>query len=406
MILIKQNLDEKINKKIKNEKDNILNFTKSLIRIPTQNPPGENYDKIVDLIKKELKLEDFEMKIYSKNNKPNLVVRWNVGAKKTLHINGHYDVVPVTSNWKFKPFEPSIHNGKLFGRGAKDMKSGLGTMVYAVKIMKELNLKPACNIELSFTCDEESGGIDGAGFLVKNKLVKPDYAIIMDGSSDEINNAHKGVLALEITVIGKSYHASLPQKGINAFTGACTLAEELDRLNLKLLKIKSGCDTKEKIEKSPTLVLGGVTKGGNKFNTIPGKFSFTIDRRIIPEESIKNAKKQIGGVISKFKKKNPKYKIEIKTLLEAEPSYIDKNSKIIKIFYYSVKKVRNKPPIYTLTPGFLDMRFFANDAKIPCLNYGVGGANIHGDDEFAYVNDIFDNIKILIHTVLNPELKK
>ncbi|MDP2749260.1 MAG: M20 family metallopeptidase [Nanoarchaeota archaeon] len=397
-------LENQISGKIEKQKEKILQFTKELIKIPTQNPPGENYDKIVGLIKKELD-SDLEIKIYSKNDKPNLVAKWNVGAKKTLHINGHYDVVPITTNWKHNPFIPEIEGNKLFGRGSQDMKSGLAIMVYSIKILKELNIRPACNIELSFTCDEESGGIDGLGFLVKNKLIKPDYALVLDGVN-QITNAHKGVLALEITVIGKSAHAAWPSRGINAFTGACKLAGELNSLNDKLTKIKSKCETEDEITKSPTIVLGGVTIGGNKFNTIPGEFSFTIDRRIIPEEKISDAKTQINKMIDTFKKNNPEYKIKIKTLLEAEPASTDKNSRIGKVFFDAVKKVKRKTPSFTMISGFLDMRFFVNNAKIDCIAYCARGENLHGDDEFVYIDSIFDNTKILIYTMLDQELNK
>ncbi|MCK5476293.1 MAG: M20/M25/M40 family metallo-hydrolase [Candidatus Aenigmarchaeota archaeon] len=276
-------------------------------------------------------------------------------------------------------------------------------MSYSIKILRELKLKPACNIELSFTCDEESGGIDGTGYLVNQKLIKPDYALVMDGN-DRIANAHKGVLALEITVIGKSCHAAWPQRGINAFIGGCKLSEKLNELNQKLSKIKSKCNTRETIEKSPTLVLGGVVKGGSKFNTLPGEFSFTIDRRIIPEENIKDAKKQIEEIIDKFKKTNPEYGIKIKTLLEAEPAFTDENSKISKILFNSIKNIKGHKPEFSLLPGFLDMRFFINDAKIPCVSYSVSGNNAHGDDEFVYISTIFENIRILCSVILDKEL--
>lgn len=399
-------MTDSINKKIKERQGEILEFIKSLIRIPTQNPPGENYNKIVDKIKKELETEDLKISIYSKNNKPNLVVRWNIGSPKTLHMNGHYDVVPVTPNWTYKPFEPVEKDGKLFGRGAEDMKSSLGVMVYSIKIMRELKMVPACNIELSFTCDEESGGIDGLRYLIDQKIIKPNYALILDGPNDSIINAHKGVLALEITVIGKSAHAAWPQKGLNAFIGACKLSMELNDSNVKLSKVKSMCNTKEKIEKSPTIVLGGATKGGSKFNTIPGEFSFTIDRRIIPEENIEDVEKQINDAIDKFKKSNPEYKVNTKILLKADPAFSNENSKISKALFENIKNIRGRELSYSLLPGFLDMRFFVNNAKIPCVSYGIGGENAHGDDEFVYISTIFENIRILISTILDKELSQ
>ena len=93
-------------------------------------------------------------------------------------------------------------------------------------------------------------------------------------------------------------------------------------------------------------------------------------------------------------------------MLEAKPSYVDKNAKISKIFFDSVKKVKNRAPKYSLLPGFLDMRFFVNDAKIDCINYGVNGGNLNGDDEVVYISTIFENTKILIYTFLDSELAR
>jgi len=85
-------------------------------------------------------------------------------------------------------------------------------------------------------------------------------------------------------------------------------------------------------------------------------------------------------------------------VLEAKPPYVDKNAKISRIFFDSVKKVENKAQKYSLLPGFLDMRFFVNNAKIGCIDYGVKGGNLHGDDEFVYVSVIFENTKLLVYT--------
>ncbi len=228
---------------IKENKNQVIRFCQDLVKIPTQNPPKENYNQIIERIKKELG-NQFDCKIYYENTKPNLIVKWIIGGKKTIHINSHYDVVPAKGDWKTEPFDPQIQDNKIYGRGSADCKSNICVSIYAIKLMKKINLEPSCNVELSFTCDEESGGFDGMGSLVKNKIISPDYAIIADGPVKGINNAHKGVLALNITVIGKSSHAGWPHKGKNAFIIACKLAEELDKLNLKYKDIKSKCDSK------------------------------------------------------------------------------------------------------------------------------------------------------------------
>jgi succinyl-diaminopimelate desuccinylase len=388
-----------ISQKISEKKEEILEFAKSLIRIPTQNPPQENYEEIIKVLQE--KLVDFELKIYSKNSKPNLVVFWDVGAKETLHINGHYDVVPATNNWNSNPFEPIVKEGKLFGRGSCDMKSSLAVMTYSLIILKELGLIPTVNVELSFTCDEESGGQDGVGFLVNEKKVNPNYALILDGADQIINYAHKGVLALDVVVIGKASHAARPDLGVNAFLGACKLAEKFDAFNKKYITIKSECDTIDEIAKSPSIVVGGLTKGGNKFNTIPGNFSFTIDRRIIPEENIDKVKQEIFDVSKQFEKEYPQLKVNMNILLEAESALGEKQSKISVLLADSFKKIKNEEPKITMMSGFLDMRYFVNTAKIPCVNLGLKGSNIHGDNEYVEISSIYETINIISNLLLN-----
>jgi len=393
-----------ISQKINEKKEEILEFAKSLIKIPTQNPPKENYKKIVKLLQE--KLIDFELKVYSKNNKPNLVAFWNVGAKETLHINGHYDVVPATNNWDSNPFEPLVKDGKLFGRGSSDMKSSLAVMTYSFIILKELGVTPSINVELSFTCDEESGGQDGAGFLVNENKINPNYALCLDGPNQIINYAHKGVLALDVTVIGKATHAARPALGVNAFLGACKLAEKFDALNKKYITTKSECDTIDELDKSPSIAVGGLTKGGNKFNTIPGNFSFTIDRRIIPEENMDDVKKEIFDVSKQFEKERPELKVNTNMLLEAESALSDKQSKISILLCDSFKKIKNEEPKICMTSGFLDMRYFVNDAKIPCVNLGVKGSNIHGDNEYVEISSIYETINIISNLLLDNRWKE
>lgn len=395
---------DKIDFVVNSVRNEALEFLKRLICIQTVNPPGSNYSELTDIVDGFLKKNCLETEIHAKNDKPNLLAKWDVGSKNTLHINSHYDVVPVGNQWRHKPFVPVVEDGKLFGRGSADAKSNICVTVYALKVMKELGIQPACNIECSFTCDEESGGIDGLGYLVKEKIVNPTFGIVADGPVNGISNAQKGVLALKITVVGKSAHAGWPHKGINAFLGACKLAHRLDETNKVIGKMKSECDTDEEIEKSPTLVPGGKTEGGTKFNMVPDEFSFTVDRRIIPEENLEEGKKQIDDIISQFCEEYSEYKVNVNTVLEARPAYSDKNSIISRVLSRSIKLVKGQEPRYLLLPTFLDMRYLVNDAKIHCVSYGTRGANQHGDDEFVYTDSIFENIKVWILAATSSEL--
>jgi len=380
----------------------MVEFTEKLIRIPTENPPGNNYFAMVDVLKEFADASGLETRVHGKPGKPNLVARWDLGLHKTLHLNAHYDVVPASGNWARKPFEPVVENGKLYGRGSADPKSDIAAILFSVTVMKELDLRPACNVELSFTCDEETGGADGMGFLVKEKIVKPDLAIVLDGPVVGITNAHKGALALKVTVTGKSCHAAWPHRGKNAFLGACRLALELDALNASLKKKKSKKNTFADIEKYPTLVPGGRAEGGVKFNTVPGEFSFTVDRRILPEENAKDARREIQKKIDEFIANNPGYGVNVETILEVKSDGVSTECPIARALAKSVEAVKGKPAPFYMFPAFHDMRYLINDAKVDCVNYGTTGGNEHGVDEYVNVDSITDLVKILVRTATDP----
>src|SRR5581483_6231435 len=95
-------------------------------------------------------------------------------AAKTLHVNGHFDVVPVTSSWQRSPFKPKLEGHRLYGRGACDMKGGIAAAIFALQAIQKAGIRPAYNLEFSFVCDEETDGAMGAGYLVRKKLVRPD----------------------------------------------------------------------------------------------------------------------------------------------------------------------------------------------------------------------------------------
>jgi|GEM_PF-99806 len=405
MLENKQAVKGRINRKVGKLKEEMLAFTKSLVQLPTEsdaNEPCKNYGEMVELIKRELQALPVEMAVLGEQGKPNLVARWDVGAEKTLHVNGHYDTVKAVSSWKRNPFGPTIENGTLYELGSNDMKAALAAMVYALRAVHELGLVPSCNIELSFTCDEEIGGKDGARYLVQNMAKKPDFAIVLDGRDTVLNNAHKGVLKQEITIRGKSSHASRPYKGKNAFLAACKLALELDRLKKELNGIKTACDVDEKREACPTIMVGGVADGGSGFNTVPDKFRFTVDRRLIPDEKAEDAEKRIMEIVDGFKRKT-RCEVEVKSEI-IQPSFVPKDAAICRALQAGVKEATGKELSFALLPGFMDMRYFVNDAKIPCVAYGVSGEHTHGADENVKISSILTVTKALIYTFLNEEL--
>lgn len=394
-----------LKKEILKERKYIISTLAKLVAVPTLSNPGDKYKTLVDLLEKECKKIGLKTKIVkvtdrkfinqlSKENQkwPRyiLLAFWNTGAKKTLHFNGHYDVVPASSGFTADPFKLRVIGDKLMGRGAADMKHGIVAMLTAVKVLKKLKIKPGWNLEFSFVPDEEIGGECGSGYVCAKKLSKADAVIEGDGGGgNQLTIAHRGIVNFEVTVIGKPAHASSHNEGVNAFLKTMKLVLALEGLRKKLEKRRSKYFTTKPLSKVATMMIGGVAGGGTKSNAVPDKFTFTIDRRVIPEESMKAAEKEIINLINKVAKKDGTVKVKIVSKWQTHSS-IAKDAPFCRHLGAILEKYYGKPPVMLMTGGRVDSAYFSKVLKVPTVAFGVDGKNYHADDEFTTLGWITD----------------
>lgn len=404
---------EGILKYIDSNKQELVEFTKELVSVPTVNPPGDNYENVVSLIENKCKEINLETKRFLVPKKElrilgvvggspriNLLAQWHTSSEKTLHINGHYDVVPATSNWHTPAFKPTIKNGRLYGRGTEDMKGDIACMLFAVEAIKKSGLIPCVNVQMSFTPDEETGGGSGLGYLVRRGLIKADFALGEGYGGDFVSIGNKGILWMEIEVLGKSSHASRPYKGINAFDKMVSLSYQFNRLKKKVEARHTRYYTKYSIDSFATFVMGGLSHGGNKTNTVPDKTVFSIDRRILPEETLCAARREILKVIRQAKLKDKNLRLKLKVTAQEEPAISTQGSLISKAASVAIKEVTGKKAHFAIMPGGTDLRYFIWRG-IPSIGYSVlGGERWHGDDEFVYIDSLINTAKIYAVTIM------
>ncbi len=380
-----------------------------LVAIPTLSNPGLNYKKCVDLLEKECKKIGLKTKLFKVTEKkfidqlpeanrkyPRyiLLASLDTGAKKTLHFNGHYDVVPASSGFTADPFKLRIIGDKLMGRGAADMKHGIVAMLTAVKILKKLKIKPGWNLEFSFVPDEEIGGECGSGYICAKKLSKADAVIEGDGGGgNQLTVAHRGIVNFEVTVIGKPAHASSHNEGVNAFLKAVKIVTVLEALRKKIEKRKSKYYVTKPLSGVATMMIGGVAGGGTKSNAVPDKFTFTVDRRVIPEESMKKAEREITYLINKIAKKDGTFKVKIVSKGMTHSS-IAEDAPLCRYLGAILKKYFGREPKMLMTGGRVDSAYFSKVLKVPTVAFGVEGKNYHADDEFTTTGDIVNTTAI------------
>jgi succinyl-diaminopimelate desuccinylase len=376
----------------------IIQFAQRLISIPTVNPPGEKYACCSRFIAETLtkiglevkrvhtpkkKLREFDLE----SPRISVVGTWKgTMGKPTLHINGHYDVVPAGSGWSFDPFAAVIRDNKLFGRGATDMKGGIACVIMAVAALKRAGVRLKGNLSLSFVPDEEIGGQTGSGHLVENGFIDADMALLAEpGGIDTVTVGHRGDLWVEVTTLGKAAHGSRPHQGINAIEKMASIIMALQELKSGFDKITSKAPILPAECKHPTINIGTIS-GGIKTNVVPDRCVITIDRRIIPEETVQQALMEIEHVL---KQADPDVRFRVKTMLTIDPAISPATSIISKAIVKYVRKIVGREATIRVSPAFLDFHYFANGMKIPVVSYGPGVLETsHSSDEYVPIQHL------------------
>ena len=387
-------------------------FLQSLVRIATVNPPGRNYADIVDVLVRKCRALHMETTVHEvpealvkkvtgepdPSPRFNVIARLDVGATETVHFNAHYDVVPVAGNWKYEnPFMPTITGGVMYGRGTGDMKGSIAALLMAIEAVQKSRVVPDFNIECSFTADEETGGELGAGYIVAQGLVRADHVVVCEGAAGtRVGIGHNGVLWLQVDVQGKSAHAASPDEGVNAFEAMALLTADLGAIKKKLASPKRTYRDHTGKERNPTINVGGVFAGGDgdKVNTVPANASFSIDRRVLPNESVARAEGELRQAIKSWSDRHKQIRCRVRSLLSIDPCVVDLEGPLPASFARSVQVVRRHPATFHSTAGFTDLHYFVSDLGVPGVGYGVNGQNIHGVDERIRVRDLLQTSKV------------
>ena len=403
---MKKEILEKINGIVDSRREEIIHFTKLMVKELSENPPGDEAGVAKLIEKQALRWGLHKPEVWSKKvSRPNLIFKIS-GSKsgKTLIFNGHIDTKPIgdTSKWSIDPYNPSIKNGKLYGRGSTDMKSGIAGIIAAAMAILNSGIKLNGNIILALSADEEAGAGYGAKFLVEKGL-KGDAILIAEPSGiekdfDSLGLACRGAILGKVVVYGTQMHSSISDQGgcINASVKMAKVlvefAENLKRcLHYKPHYLYPG---------GPTINPGVILDGGVYYGVIPGVASFGFDIRVIPGMDLGRTKKDIKNFLNKLMKKDKDLKAELvlekAPLDDLRPVEISKEHPLVRSCMEAEKSVLGiKPKLYGV-PFSTDAIFFANKPNIQTIpSFGPGLIKLaHAPDEYVEVEAIIDSAKI------------
>ncbi|MGO4914109.1 acetylornithine deacetylase/succinyl-diaminopimelate desuccinylase family protein [Pseudogemmobacter sp. W21_MBD1_M6] len=423
----KQLLDE-----IDARRDDLIALTQDLIRIPTLNPPGRNYREICEFLAERLGASGFTIELIratgaiadsAKYPRWNIVARHN-GARtgECVHFNSHHDVVEVGHGWTRDPFGAELDNGRIYGRGACDMKGGLATSIIAAEAFIATHPDYHGAIEISATADEESGGYGGVAYLAEQGYFDParvQHVIIPEPlNKDRICLGHRGVWWAEIETQGRIAHGSMP------FLGDCAvrhMGAVIDQMEQYLFPLLAGKHTAMPVvpdgAKQSTLNINSIHGGaveqdadytGLPVPCVPDCCRIVIDRRFLIEEDIAEVKREVTAMLDQIKAQRPNFKYEIRDLFEVQPTMTDRNAPVVRTVAEAIQKVLSRAPEYVVSPGTYDQKHIDRIGKLKnCIAYGPGILDLaHQPDEWIGVQDMVDSAKVMALTLAELLLPK
>jgi len=389
--------------------DEELRFLQSLIQVPTDTPPGNNAPHaeraadLLDAMGLHTERHPVPMDLVHAaglQSVTNLVVRRRYGDGPTIALNAHGDVVPPGDGWTQDPYGGAVVDGSIYGRAAAVSKSDFATYAFAVRAIEALGYPLKGGVDLLFTYDEEFGGEVGPGWLLAHKLTNPDL-VIAAGFSYQVITAHNGCLQMEVTVHGQMAHAAIPESGVDALQGATHILSALYAQNSLYRAISSQVDGIT----HPYLNVG-LIEGGTNTNVVPGRISFKLDRRMIPEEDPAQVEADIRRVITQAAAHMPGVTVDIRRMLLAKAlKPLPGNQALVDTLQFHASAVFGEPVPALGTPLYTDARIFC-EAGIPSVLYGAGPRTVREShakraDERLALDDLRRATQVIARTLLD-----
>lgn len=412
---------DRLSQDLLDRRSDLINLTQDLIRIPTVNPPGENYLAICELLAKRLKSSGFDVQLIRAEGAPGdsaTYPRWNVVARRDgqrpgdcVHFNSHIDVVEAGRGWSVDPFGGALIEDKIYGRGACDMKGGLAASIIAVEAFLAICPDFEGAIEISGTADEESGGFGGVAYLAERGFFAPErvqHVIIPEPlNKDRICLGHRGVWWAEIETFGEIAHGSMPFLGDCAVRHMGAVVQEMeDSLFPALAQKRTQMPVVPEGAKQSTLNINSIHGGqaelppdftGLPSPCVPDSCRMTIDRRFLIEEDIDTVQDEVNQVLKTVAAKRDSFRYDIKEIHRVLPTMTAKNAPVVESVAKAIADTMGKEAEYVVSPGTYDQKHIDRIGKLHnCIAYGPGILDLaHKPDEYVGVEDMIDSAKVM-----------
>ena len=403
--------------------DELVDFARELVRIPTINPPGDAYTPCAELIGRRLRPRGFIVEYKRATGtqgdsdrypRTNVVARADGhGPGRCVHFNGHIDVVAPGHGWTVDPFAGVVKDGKLYGRGTCDMKGGLAAAIIATEAILDERVPFRGAIEISGTVDEETGGFGGVAWLARQGfLAKPrvDHVIIPEPLQfDRVCLGHRGVWWAEIEMRGRIGHGSMPFLGLSAIRGMGDFLGLVEReLYPKLDQRQTRMPVEPPGARHSTLnwnsIHGGLDEGydGVPSPLVADSCRLVLDRRFLIEENLDEVKAEVIELLERVKRERAGLGYTIKDIVVFHPTMAAPDAPVVRALDESIAQVLGDQATHIASPGTYDQKHVARLGHLEdCVAYGPGRLELaHQPDEYVDIGEMIASAKVMAAAAL------
>lgn len=395
---------------VDDRRDEIISLLSSFLEIQTENPPGRNYregaaflDTVLSEREYDVELVDVPEDVVERHypershlERVNVLGQKVFGDGPNIHYTGHYDVVPAGEDWTKDPFNPTIEDDRMYGRGGSDMKSGIVASLFAIDVLEAINADLDGSVTQSMTVDEETGGFTGLGFLAQQgHLDGTDYCIYTECfDSSRVCLGHRGVLKFKVVTQGRKAHGCMAHDGINAISTMNDFLTRIEEYRTELHQRTTDLPVtppeSRRADISVTMMDAGYSE-----NVVPDRCTATFYRVLVPTESIADVRNEIQELIRETEDSMDS-SLDYEEIMFAEPTSVSQDCKVSQTFAKNVESFYGDSE-FVISPGSDDQRFVVNDAGIDqCIVYGPGRLEqAHVEDEYVSIEDILTAIKVM-----------